>query len=471
MEKNKESLINKIRRTIEKNALVKQGERILIACSGGADSVAMTEALRILSLLEQWYIFVCHVNHNIRGEEAQQDALWVGNFCHVRGLDFCIENVDVPTFAKEEKYSLEEAARILRYRTLQRVAEERNLSKIAVAHNLDDNAETIIMNILRGSGLDGLTGIKVKRDNIIRPMLEITRPEIEEFCCNNDLDFCTDSSNKERKHLRNRIRMDLVPVLKRYNPSVSEALCRLGGILEKDAILLSQLALEKYKAVAIEKEDAIFLPLDKLLAMDKAFLPRVFSLTIKQSIGDSAYISTQHLYQLQELLEKGRTGAVLDLPSELKVKRSYEALVFSTKNDEQTQVISLEQMALPVPGRIVLPDRRIIRASIFRGSKPRIAESQKAIIFPAYVAEHGLVVRPRENGDVFQPSGMNGSKQKLKQFFIDNKIPQEERDNIPLVCDDDGILWIAGLRVAHREYVDTNSWLYLELIDREYLNV
>lgn len=471
MEKNKESLINKIKRTIEKNDLINQGERILIACSGGADSVAMTEALRILSLLEQWHIFVCHVNHNIRGEEAQQDALWVGNFCHVRGLDFCIENVDVPSFAKEEKYSTEEAARILRYRALQKVAEEKNLSKIAVAHNLDDNAETIVMNILRGSGLDGLTGIKVKRDNIIRPMLEISRKEIEDFCANNTLNFCTDSSNNERKHLRNKVRLDLVPVLKRYNPSVSETLCRLSSILEKDAILLNQMAFDKYNSIALEKEDAILLPLEKLALVDKAFLPRIFSLTIKNLIIDGTYINTQHLYQIQELLERGRTGAVLDLPNELKVKRSYDALVFSTKSDEQTQVVSLEQVPLPVPGRVVLPDRKIIRASIFRGSKPRIVENQKSVIFPAYVAQHGLVIRPRQNGDVFQPSGMNGNKQKLKQFFIDNKVPQEERDNIPLVCDEEGILWITGLRFAHREYIDTDSWLYLELIDKEYLNV
>lgn len=471
MKKNKESLINKIKRTIERDSLVRQGERILIGCSGGADSVAMTEALRILSLLEQWYIFVCHVNHNIRGEEAQQDALWVGNFCQVRGIDFCIENVDVPSFAKEEKYSLEEAARILRYRTLQKVAEERNLTKIAIAHNLEDSAETIIMNILRGSGLDGLTGIKTKRDNIIRPMVEISRQDIEEFCKSNDINFCLDSSNNERRHLRNKVRLDLLPVLKRYNPSVAETLCRLGSILEKDANLLRHIAIETYKSVAIEKEEVILLPLAKLVSLDKAILPRIFSIAIKSLLSDGVYISNQHLYQLQELLDKGRTGAIIDLPNELKVKRSYEALVFSTKSDEQTQIESLEKMVLPVPGRVVLPDRRIIRASIFRGSKPRIVESNKSVIFPAYVAEQGLFVRPRENGDVFQPSGMDGSKQKLKQFFIDSKIPLDERDSIPLVCDEEGILWIAGFRFAHREYVDTGSWLYLELIDKEYLNV
>ncbi len=469
MEKRCESLINVVKRTIEENGLLKQGDRVLVGCSGGADSVALVEILRTLARLNGWGIYVCHVNHNLRGSEAQEDALWVGNFCRMRGLDFCVENVDVPKLIAQGRYSPEEAARVLRYQALRKVAESQACACIAVAHNRDDNAETVMMNVLRCSALDGLTGMK-NGNGIIRPLLLASRAQIEEFCRQQKISFRTDSSNRDKKYLRNRVRLELFPYLQKYNPSIVDTLCRSADILSADAEFLNAFAQEKFAALAVADEDGLRLPLQDFACLPRSIATRVVSLAIAKMLkaDTEKYINSKHILKVQQLAVTGRTGAVLDLPGDLKVKKDYGELIFSTKPFVETKTICLEQINLPVPGRVVLPDGQVLRASIFCGGKPKVNDVKKAI-FPAEVADAGLLVRGRRAGDFFQPSGMNGSKQKLKEFFIDSKLPVAERDNVPLVCDEQGILWVAGMRSAHRERSFTDRWLYLELI-KEYLD-
>lgn len=469
----KGSLINKIKKQIEKNLLFKRRERILIACSGGVDSVVMTEILRVLAPAFGWQLFVCHVNHNIRGNEATEDALWVGNFCRMRGLEYCVENVNVPKFSSENGYSIEEAARILRYQALNKVASEKNLSVIAVAHNMEDNAETVLMNTLRGSGIDGLTGIKQKIGNVVRPLLSVSREEIEAFAQEQKISFRTDSSNKNKKHLRNKIRLELLPGLKKYNPEIVSALCRMAGILEKDAEFLHKAARSKFIEASHEKDGVLKLSLNTMKNLDDALLTRVLLFAVRSSLSDipNCYVANKHITKLAELVREGKTGTILELPGRLKVKKDYQEILFSLQPFERQERERLPEQILSVPGRVVLPDGRILRASLFRGTRPPVSSPAKAV-FPAYVAKGGLLVRGRVSGDIFRPSGMKGQRRKLKDFLIDSKIPVERRDGLPLVFDREGLLWIAGVRCAHREsgqFVD--NWLYLELLDKEYINV
>lgn len=468
-----DSLINRVRQQIEKNYLFKRKERILVACSGGADSVVMLEVLRVLAPAFGWQLSVCHVNHNIRGKEAQEDALWVGNFCRMRGLSVYAENVDVPKFSEENKCSIEEAARILRYQVLNNIADEKGFTSIAVAHNMEDNAETLLMNIMRGSGLDGLTGIKQKNGNIVRPLLSISRKDILEFAATHKLAFRTDSSNKNKKYLRNRVRLELLPALSKYNPEIVPALCRTTGLLERDAAYLNKIARDKFIQVSTEKDGALLLKLSDIKELDEALLTRVLLFAAKSALQEvsDAYISYKHINSVVELVKEGKTGTVLALPGQLKVKKDYDFLLLSNQPFEPKENKHLGEYVLPVPGRVVLPDGSILRASLFCGAKPKVAVRTKAV-FPDYVARGGLLIRGRSAGDIFQPSGMQGKQKKLKKFFIDSKIPVEKRNHIPLVFDREGLLWIAGYRSSHRELRPiTDSWLYLELIDKEYINV
>lgn len=462
------SLIADVRRYIERSGLLQKGDKILIACSGGADSVVLTEVLRLLAPVFDWKIVVCHINHNIRGREAQEDALWVANFCRMRGLDCVVEEVNVPKFVSEKGYSTEEAARILRYQALNKVLTENGLSVIAVAHNMEDNAETVLMNVLRGTGLDGMTGIKAKIGNIIRPFLEVRRVDIERFCRKNKISYRTDSTNKNKKYLRNKVRMELLPQLTRYNPEIVPALCRMSSLMEKDADFLGSLAKKTYRKIAMEKEDSVALSLIELKDMGEALVSRIFIIAMKTVLKDApkVYIEYKHVEKLIALLKENKTGFYIELPGRLKVKKEYEEIVFTLKNAGDKEKADFGEYLLPVPGRVTLPDGTMVRASVFRGSKPPVRGS-KIAVFPMSDVYGPLRIRTRIAGDVFAPLGMNGQKKKLKEFFIDTKIPHDIRDDIPLVCDDKGILWVTGIRAGHRTAkLESEAWLYLELMEK-----
>ena len=470
MEK-KESIVNIVKKYIDKNTLFVRNERILVACSGGADSVAMLEILRTLASLYDWQIHVCHVNHNIRGKESDEDALWVKNFCRLRGLELTIENVDVPKYVEENKCSPEEGARILRYQALKKVLNDKNFSAIAVAHNKNDNAETILMNIIRGSGTNGLLGIQMKRNVIVRPMLEIPRREIEEFCHTQKIDYRTDSSNKDKKYLRNKVRLELMPVLEKYNGEIITALAKTAELISEDVDFLNKSAGETFDKIVKDKDENKVVLLKEFSLLHRAVSTRLAGIIIKDMLkGEKHYIGFKHLNKVVDFALGGRTGAVIEIPGEIKIKKDYETLVFSKYDFKKEETIIINEEVLKVPGRVVLPDGKIIRASLFKGARPRVITNDVAV-FPYPIASEGLTVRSRRSGDIIKPVGMHGSKRKLKDVFIDCKIPYEKRDSIALVCDKEGVLWIAGIKSAHREQVTTDTWLYLELINKEYIDV
>ncbi len=466
----KDFLITRTKNYIEDNSLITPGERVLIACSGGADSVALLEVLKLLAHSLKYEIAVCHVNHNIRGTEAKDDALWIGNFCRIRGIDFCIKEINVPNFAKENKLSLEEAARILRYKVLNEVAREKNCSAIAVAHNKEDNAQTVIMNILRGSLLDGLTGIKAKNNNIIRPFLFAEREIIEDFCKQNKIAYRVDSTNQDKKYLRNKVRMELMPVLQKYNPQIVHSLCNMADMLSKDATFLKGLAQESFLNLAQRKNGDIIFPLEKLGKISSSLLSRIILLTMKTlaTQDERAYFSSKHVADVLKLICNGNLNTQIVLPNKLYVKKDYSNLIFSKHQFKKDEKVVFGEYKLSIPGKVVLPNKKIIRASIFRGAKPKVRQHSIAV-FPIEIAQEFLIVRTRLAGDVFCPSGMGGKHKKLKEFFIDSKIPFDKRDDIPLVLDKEGILWICGVRCAHRDVkkLYNDSWLYLEFFNGE----
>jgi tRNA(Ile)-lysidine synthase len=349
------------------------------------------------------------------------------------------------------------------------MAKEMGLSLIAVAHRQEDSAETIIMNILRGGGIDAVTGIKPKQLQVVRPLLTVTRAEIESFCQQNDINYRTDSSNADKRYLRNKVRLELLPQLQEYNPQIVSALCRMGEMLGYDAAFLSRQADEAYSHLVREKDEGLFVPLDAIKSLDPAVSARVF-LRIARNAPGKPYITHKHIEDLFTLISYGRTGATAELPGGLYANKEYGGLFFTIKKEKETPPAIPGSYTLAVPGRVVLPDNRIVRASVFRGGSPGRGGRLRAA-FPLSVADGGLLVRGRQAGDTFRPLGMSGSSAKLKEFLIDCKIPREQRGNIPLVVDKEGILWVAGLRASHRDAPNTGQWLYLELLERDYIHV
>lgn len=306
---------------------LQQGKSYVIAVSGGADSLALAHAA---SALNDFCSFtVCHVEHGIRGPEALSDAALVKNFCSEHGLPFYCYHVAVPQEAKKLGLSLEEAARSLRYEALKNLAGKIAADGILTAHHKDDQAETVLLKLLRGAGLDGLAAIEQEHDNIIRPWLNISRNELEDYCHINNLKYCIDSTNSDIRYSRNRVRLELLPYLKRaFNPNIADTLARTADLLQEDVDCLEQLTKQYYEEVIAKKEDGIVvLKASRLLELHKALRKRIlrqayFSLGGKE-------LSFERTEALELLCRRGTGGKLLQLPGGIRACYKNKMLTFS----------------------------------------------------------------------------------------------------------------------------------------------
>jgi len=408
-------MLDKIRETIEKENLLNKDDHIVVAVSGGPDSVALLHALYSLD----YQLTVCHLNHNVRGQASDGDAAYVKVLADQLGVKAYIFSEDVEAFAKKNKLSFEEAARDRRYTLFEQVKAEVGASKIAVAQNLNDQAETILMRLFRGSGLEGLTSIKYKRDDIIRPLLNCSREEIEAYCESNDLMTRTDHTNFETDYTRNKIRLELIPYIQEhFNPSLMKALFQTTELLNDDLNFIEKHVDEKYESIGSD-----CFPVE-ILSEDQAIISRLIRKIILKTCGDIKGISYDHLKRVITMDKHGQKIMIKNMVFE----RLYDKVYFYIpESDDEIHILSEE---VPFVGK---------HGSIYIG--------QGGIRIDADQVKGKLHVRTRKPGDRFKPLGMKGHK-KLKDFFIDLKIPAHLRDSIYLVCDDENIIWVAGYRMS-----------------------
>ncbi|AOY75161.1 tRNA lysidine(34) synthetase TilS [Clostridium formicaceticum] len=443
-------MLDKVKKTIKKHNLMDIGDKVIVAVSGGPDSIALLHILHSLREEFKLQLYAAHLNHNFRGIEAQMDAQYVAKFCEELKILSFIKSMDVPKYAKEQGVSAEEAGRILRYEFFGEVVERVGATKIAVAHNQNDQAETVLMRLLRGTGIQGLTAIHHERGKIIRPLLDVNRKEIEEYCAQYNLSPRIDETNLEPIYHRNKIRLELIPYIQEhYNPSIIESLAKTAEILKKDNEFMEEVARDAYNQVKLEKaQGCLALSIEGINKIHPALQSRIFRLATEELVGKKEGLEYKHIQGIIELLQKNETGKKILLAMGIVVKTSYNKIIFTIKDEEEEANFYYE---LRENGHLSIDE---IKGEIF--TKVVMREDMKGISRDKYVkcfdydkVKEGLNVRNRREGDRFWPLGLVGSK-KLKDFYIDYKIERDKRNEIPLVCDGNEIMWVVGYRISEK---------------------
>ena len=459
---NNDMITDKVKKTIYDNRLIEKGEHIIIGLSGGPDSVCLFYILYQLREELELTLHAVHVNHKIRPGAAEEDQEFVEQLCQKQGVNCTVFSYDINTIAKREGISSEDAGRRARYdsfyQVAQKIATECGSSvKIAVAQNMNDQAETILMRIMRGTGTDGLSGIEYRRQGekgtvIIRPLLDVTRQEIEDYCRINQLNPRIDLTNLEPVYTRNRIRLELLPYIREhFNSNIVEAFHRLSKIAREDKDFLTQEAEEQIHRYATADQRKISIPVAALIQQHPAIRHRMI-VRIFEKIGLEKDITAAQIEQADQLLKSNRTSSSVDFSSDYTLKISYNTAEFGKKSRSRPKnfeyeinldhITSIDELngALGV---------KILRRVDLTPSDSRCCSYLDFDKIEACAGK--LVVRSRRQGDYMRPLGMKGRK-KLQDVFVDEKIRKDERDCIPLVCLGPEVLWIAGTFRINENY-------------------
>lgn len=465
-------VVDQVLKFIRSNKMIKSGQKILVAVSGGADSVAL------LHLLYRWQtklnitLHVAHLNHMFRGAEAQKEALFVVALCATWQVPCTSETIDVPKYRRQHRLSSQAASREVRYRFLERVARECGAAKIALGHHADDQAETVLLHLLRGAGTGGLAGIAPVRNNrYIRPLLSTRRRDIESYCGEHDLQYQKDSSNQATRYLRNRVRQHLMPVLAQgYNPEIVPALGRLAAISRAEELYLTeqaQQALNSLTGSFTSERVVTELHRQKFNELPLALKRRVIRLVWQKITGDQRDLSFD---QVESIIKQAGTSslATLALPGGVNCEVAYDQIQFICRQQAESELLVKPEgsYVLNIPGTTLIKDLGILVTA-------KVASLQKNDLHPALLPKNevmldyhctgaDLLVRSRHPGDKFKPQGAGGTV-KLKKFFIDQKIPQQKRDLLPLVCKQHQIIWVTGLRVGEEFKVTSATKKILRL--------
>ena len=453
----------KVKEYLRFSQLPPQKANVLAACSGGPDSLALVHLLHQLRQEKFWDgdLAVAHVNHRLR-PEAAQEAEFVEAFCRERNLVCHQAVVDVRAYLRQHRCSLQEAARILRYQVLGQIAAPWGDALIATGHHQDDQAETVLLQLFRGAGLDGLKGMRPLQGKLFRPLLTVGRDEIEEYCRLQGWQPCRDPSNLKVDYLRNRLRLELLPEIeKKYNGRIRETLGRTALILADVQDYMREQAEDFLLREGRELEDGGFFCRQASFAVAHPALQRqILRRLIEKKRGCLTGISFGHVEKTRKMFLQGQVGNRMILPGGLLLRCSYDGVVVGGAGEELASGLP-KPLAVLVPGNTHLRELgMVLTARILPGVPAKCGE--RDAIFDLEQLKLPLYVRTRQDGDRFEPLGMSGSK-KVQDYFTDVKIPRRERDRIPLICDQGGILWIGGWRQDRRGRGHSGSQRILHL--------
>lgn len=447
----REGLLEKVQQTIGRHQMLARGDTVVVAASGGVDSMVLLCLLLRLRVQYRLSLHVAHLDHGLRGSESADAALFVSRQCDAYQVAVTIARADGAALRDPPGGSVEAAARDLRYRFLERVADEQGATRIALGHHQGDQAETVLMNLIRGTGVRGLGGIPPVRGRIIRPLIECSREEIERFARTEGVRYVEDSSNYLPCYTRNRIRLKLLPELaRRYNPRIVEALASTATIFEAEDALLSALAEEQLPAVVMARSSReVALSVSRLAALPAALRRRLIRRGVHLLRGDRPGLSVQQTLALERLLlSKGVRGA-LHAANGVRATKAGDRVTLSVEEDQSRG--SFDAFALGVPCQTAIPGSSLrLQTELFENrAEVQLAADPWTAFLDADRAGKELVVRSWQPGDRFIPLGMSGQK-KLQDFFVDLKVPRHQRQRVPLVVSAGEIAWVVGFRVDER---------------------
>lgn len=459
---------DKVLQTIRDNSMFDIGDKVIVAVSGGADSMSLLNILYEVKNQLKITIAVAHINHCLRGKDSDEDEAFVEDFCIKNNIEVYIKKVDINKVAEELGISTESAGREARYTFFNFIKDKINAQKIALAHNANDQAETLLMHIMRGSGMEGLTGIKPVRDNLyVRPLINIKREEIEQYCTTNRIKYRTDKTNFENIYARNKVRLELVPYIKKnFNNDIVSTLSRLADTIRKDNEYLDSLAEKKYKSYC-ENDKGKVIIYKRIFLEEEAILTRIIRRAILEVKGDLNNLEKVHIYDIIDI-QKNNTGKKVSLPGNLQAYNNYgDIIIYGNNKNEICKNIYEGSYILQNDNNNI--DSLGIKIQLRNIKRKEITEFKTNGLMKYFDADKIrdiVILRFRREGDRFTPIGMTGSK-KLKDLFIDLKIPKEERDKIPLICFGNEISWVVGYQISNKFKVSDETKNILEISVKE----
>jgi tRNA(Ile)-lysidine synthase len=443
-------LIAKVKETIDKYRMLDRGDKVLVAVSGGPDSVCLLSVLHILAKDLELTLHVAHLDHRFRGAESAADARFVAGLAKNLGIAATSESRDVPAYCAERGLSAQAGAREVRYAFLQQCAKATSARRVAVGHTANDQAETLLMRLVRGAGISGLSAIPPVRENIIRPLIGTTRNEVLTYLQEQCIDFRTDPSNEKPLYTRNRVRHEMLPVLERFNPRIIETLATEAVLLrdENEAVeatlpaTLQKVLHAEGEAVHIRREE-----FDRLLpALRRRVLRKAIELVAGDETVDLSWIRTGEALGFMAEAQSGRS---MEVPGGLLLEREYDDLVIRAREQETVFCVPLA-----VPGETVVPAARLAIETVVLDALPDPGADGGNYLWQAVIdydkMSLPLYLRNRRPGDRFCPSGMGGRSKKVQDYFVDEKVPKMRRNAAPLLASEQDVVWIIGMRTDGR---------------------
>jgi tRNA(Ile)-lysidine synthase len=467
-------IAEKVTAFIEQHRLLPAEGEIVVAVSGGVDSLCLLHILHRLCGPEKRYadvaLHVAHLDHRLRGTEGERDAARVAQLAAAWGLPATIGSIDVPALARTEHRSLEDAARAARYRFLRQVAQGH---LIAVAHQADDQVETLLLHYLRGGGLRGMVGMTPRQQDIIRPLLALTRAETAAYCREWNLSPLEDASNSDPRFLRNRIRHELLPLLESLNPGIRPTLLRSAEVMQVDLDWIEEQVTWLWPRIARSGgEEALVLEVDHLRNLPLSLQRHLLRRAAETLCAGQSPLELRHYRLIEELCQRGANGEerALHLPGQLTVTRRLDLLTIqrqATRREQRVFSTAQETVTLPIPGRVVVPgtgwiavagqlggeDLEQMREALAREDQTALWQLLPSGGHTVYIDSESiglfLQVRARKPGDRIQPLGMAQEK-KVQDVMVDQHVPRAERARTPLFFSATHCVWVAGVCIDER---------------------
>ncbi|MCX8027098.1 MAG: tRNA lysidine(34) synthetase TilS [Thermodesulfovibrionales bacterium] len=455
-------------KTISEFNMINNGDHILVGLSGGADSVALLVLLNQLKAQLNIKLSSIYIDHKLRPLETPDEIEFCKYLCDVLKADFYVRDVDVKEHAQKTGMSIQESARELRYEAFYKLSYEINANKIALGHNADDQLETIFMRLIRGTGVSGLLGIPPVRDMIIRPLLDVRRRMIEDFLIKNreifglkkDKPYIIDSSNLKTDYIRNRLRFQVMPRIEEINPSIHQTISRMIQIIRDEERYFDILVTKTLmKLITRKAEGYIELFLSPLETIEKPILRRVLRRAIDATKGLRG-IGFENIEDIINLIRNGKTGGRVYIRHDIRVIRGYSTLIITSLKPQKLSTVQIStsgEYILKEAGIVLIVDE--LSADELQDGH----DGKSSAVFDVEKLSMPLIIRHRNPGDFFYPSGF-GKRKKVQDFFVDEKIPKDERDTVPILTSNGNIVWIVGYRTDERYKIDKDAKRVLRFI-------